>query len=112
MRTDYKLLGGCLAVVLVAVVIAIPIMVKLKSKPDPTRKLNLTPEQAAVIAEFRRLQEEIVGLRAELNAARASVPPGQEVIYWYENGRIVSAKETGRKYEFGLRADGVVMWRP
>ena len=110
-QTDYKLLGGCLAAVLVAVVIAIPIVIKLKSKPDPTAKLNLTPEQRAVIAEFRSMKAEVESLRGELNAARASVPPGQEVIFWWENGQTISRTDNGKKHEFGLRADGVLVWK-
>ena len=86
------------------------------NKPKP----KLTAEQRAVIGALRQAQDdveklrgEIAVLRGELIAARAEIPPGKEVTFWWDNKEIEYHSVDGNTYhhKFGLRADGALVWR-
>lgn len=83
-------------------------VVKASRRSTPAK-----PKLSAEQVELNQIRAEIEALRGELQAARAEVPKGQNVIFWWENREGVTwanAQEKGT-HQFGLREDGVIVWK-
>lgn len=103
------------ALLLGLVTFTVAVRFSIKQAHEQKQKSKLSPEQAAYQAlydDIEKLQQEVKSLRGELAAAKAEVPPGQEVTFWWVNHEtLINSDSDKTPVMFGARKDGVLVWR-